>query len=345
MIESEYPTTVDPMAKRRLAPLVSRWKTALNAARLHRKDQFECVADEARKFFDGSSKEFWEDMAEKASAASDAGFLGGSLLPQFRISLNRMFDCVAMFGPALYHQNPTIAVTSRPALSVSIDTFYADNPQAAQLVEMIPQMQQAIQMGQPVDPAMMQMAIMAQQQYEQAVRATEKKSIINTDHAIILEALSNYYQNEGHKQDEARLAITEAIITGLGLLEPILESSPAGGPRIPACRVISGRDFLVDPDACYWRDVTWIAIRRVSPRNIVEKKFGLPAGSLKGKGKHASNTELGGDNPSGGKRHGNGKRTDKTHEMIEYFDVFSKNGAGQNLMVADGQPAAVEFTA
>jgi len=333
-------TSYDPIAveghntTKRLAPLVSRWTTALRAAKAHRKKEFDDVAEESRKFFDGSSKDFWESMIDQAKSSGDAGFLGGSsLIPNFRISLNRMFDAVAMFGPALYHQNPTIAVTSRPVMSVSIDTFYAVNPQASQIIEMIP----AVQQGIITDPQIIALASQLQQQYEAAVTGAEKKNAINNDHAVILESLSNYYQNEGHKQDEARLAITEAIITGLGLLEPTMEASPAGGPRIPSCQFISTRDFLIDPDACYWRDVTWIAIRRASPRNVVEREFNLPTGALKGKGKHASNTAVAGDNPRRGNRHGNGQVVNRSHEIVEYYDVFSKNGAGQHLEIMKDQ--------
>lgn len=318
--------------KRRFAALVQRWKGALKAAKAHRKMEFDCVADEARRFFDGKSADFWKDMAKQASDSADQGFLAGSsLIPQFRISLNRMFDAVALFGPTLYHQNPTIAVTSRPAVNVSIDTFYAAMPEAMQILDMLP----ALEAGQVQDPQIGMIVQQLQQQYEMAIKSNERRTLLNLDHAKVMEALSNYYQNEGHKQDEARLAITEAIVTGLGLLEPYLESSPAGGPRVPACRFISNKDFLVDPDACYWRDVTWIAIRRESPRNVVEQKFNLPPGSLKGK--HASNTALTGDNPRNQKRHGDGKIVNRSHEIVEYYDVYSKNGAGQHLQILEDQ--------
>lgn len=315
----------------RFGPLVKRWKSALKAAKDHRRKEFDEVADEARNFFDGPTNYMWNQMAKMAKESQEQGFLAGeSLLPQFKFSNNRMFDAVAMFGPALYHQNPTIAVTSRPALSVSIDTFYAHDPQATQLLQMIPQMQQ----GVIADEQLMEIAFQLQEQYESAVKDTERRSVVNNDHAVILQALSNYYQNEGHKQDEARMAITEAIITGLGLLE-VVEVQTPGGPKFPTCQFISNKDFLVDPDACYWRDVTWIAIRRVSPRNQVEQKFGLPPGSLKGK--HVSNTAMQGQSATNAKRNGDASLAHKSHDLIEYYDVFSKNGAGQHLHLSDKQ--------
>jgi hypothetical protein len=313
-----------------LAIAVTRWMSAIKAAKTHRKKEFDEVADEAREFFDGPKNFMWKHMEAQVKDQGDHGFLAGeSLLPQFKISINRLFDAVAMFGPALYHQNPTIAVTSRAPLSISIDTYYAHDPQATQLLRMIPAMQQGI-VG---DERLAEMAIMLQQQYETAAIENELRSIVNDDHAMILEALANYYQKEGAKKAEARQAITEAIVTGLGLLEVEFDSPSSGGPRVPQCRFISNRDLLVDPDACYWRDVTFIAIRRVSPANVVEQKFNLPPGTLKGK--HASNTSLAGKDTATANRHGDGKITGVCHDMVEYYDVYSKNGAGQRLKTSE----------
>lgn len=313
-----------------LASLVTRWMSVIKAAKAHRKENFDDVADEARMFFDGPKNFMWKDMDRQVTDQVDQGFLAGSaLLPQFKISINRLFDAVAMFGPALYHQNPTIAVTSRAPLSVSIDTYYAHDPQSTQLLRMIPAMQQGI-VG---DPQLQEMAITLQEQYEAGANETELRSIVNNDHAIILETLANYYQKEGAKKTESRQAITEAIVTGLGLLEVQFDTPPGGGARVPQCRFLSNRDFLIDPDASYWRDVTFIAIRRVSPSNQVEAKFGLPPGSLKGK--HAANTAIAGKSTGDAKRHGDGKLTNTCYDRVEYYDVYCKNGAGQHLKIGD----------
>lgn len=322
----------------RYSPLVNRWMQAIKAAKEHKKKEFDDVADEARNFFDGPANYMWKEMTRMAQESQNEGFLSGeSMLPQFRFSNNRMFDAVAMFGPALYHQNPTIAVTSRPPLSVSIDTFYGHDEQASQLLQMIPQMQQGL-IG---DEKLMEMAIMLQEQYETAVNQMDRMKIIRDDHAIILQELSNYYQKETNKHAEARNAINEAIVTGLGLLEPIVVESPAGGPKIIGSQFLSNRDLLVDPDACYWRDVTWIAIRRLSPVNVTEKIFGLPPGSLKGK--HVTNTALAGKSGKDAKRDGDGRMTGKSHDMIEYYDVYSKNGGGHQLKMTSSQKPLVDI--
>lgn len=313
-----------------LSALCSRWRGVINAARAHKDKEFGKTAEEARNYFDGPPNFFWKQVADQAASQQNEGFLAGtSMLPQFKFSVNRMFEAVALFGPSLYHQNPTIAVSARPPLGVSIESFFAHDPQAMQLLQMIPAMQE----GLVADDNVMQLALSLQEQYDTQVTQTQTQVTVNNDIARILEAISNYIQQEGGKQDEARLAITEAIVTGLGLLELEWYQPPGGGPRMPQCRFLSNRDFFVDPDATYWRDVTFIIIRRVAPKNIVEDRFGLEPGSIKGK--HVSNTALTGNNPREMNRDGQGNISGRAHDLVEYFDIYSKNGAGQRLKIGD----------
>lgn len=310
-------------AKYPLQPIVDRWKRVFASARKDRKEKFDVYADEAMAFYDGPANHMWASM--KKGGGSHDGFLAKDVqMPQFQMSVNRLFEAVSMFGPVLYHQNPTIAVTPRQNPEVSIETFYAGNPEAMQMLAMT----QAVQQGVVNDPYIVQSVQALYQQYQQNVDNDEKASVIDRDHARILESISNYIQQEGSKQDEARLAITEAIITGLGLLEVEMEQPPGGGPKMARSRYRTNKDLLCDPDAKYWKDCTWIALRNCQPANVVEEKFGLPPGSLKGK--YARKTAM--DSKSyGAKRNGNGSTAGVTHDLVEYWDVYSKNGAGQNI--------------
>lgn len=307
-----------------LAPIVDRWKRVFSAARKDRKKKFDVYADEAMAFYDGPVNHMWSSIRGNSKGTNHDGFLAPDVqLPQFEMSVNRLFEAVALFGPVLYHQNPTIAVTPRSNPEVSIETFYAGNMEATQMLSMT----QAVQQGVVDDPYVIQSVQALYSQYQQSVDADERASVIDLDHARILEAMSNYIQQEGTKQDEARLAITEAIITGLGLMEVKVESPPGGGPKMARSRYRSNKDLLVDPDAKYWRDCTWIALRSCEPVNQVEEKFGLPPGSLKGK--YARMSEL--SQSRGRKKNGDGTYAGVTHDLVEYWEVYSKNGAGQNL--------------
>lgn len=323
----EYGSPTKPR-KYPLQPIVDRWKRVFNAARKDRKRKFDVYADEAMAFYDGPLNHMWTNIRGSSKGAGHDGFLAPDVqLPQFEMSVNRLFEAVAMFGPVLYHQNPIIAVTPRENPEISIETFYAGNIEAMQILAM----GQAIQQGIVQDPGVVAMYQQLVQQYQQSVNADEKASIIDRDHAHILERISNYIQQEGSKQDEARLAITEAIITGLGLMEVKMEQPPGGGPKIARSRYRSNKDLLVDPDAKYWRDCTWIALRSCEPANQVEEKFNLPKGSLKGKYARMSVAE----NSRGRARNGDGSYAGATHDLVEYWEVYSKNGAGQNIKLND----------
>jgi len=189
-----------------LQPIVSRWKRVFASARKERKKKFDVYADEAMEFFDGPINHMWSSMRSQMRGGGDHdGFLAPDVqLPQFEISVNRLFEAVAIFGPVLYHQNPVIAVTPRSNPEISIDTFYAGNMEATQLLAMT----QAVEQGVVTDPYIVQSVQALYQQYAQSVQMDEKASVIDRDHAKILESLSNYIQQEGSKQDEARLAIT-----------------------------------------------------------------------------------------------------------------------------------------
>lgn len=317
-----------------LAPLVKNWERVLSAAKQTRKKEFDVWADEAMMFFDGPASGMWDQVQKTmkdAKADGHSGFLSaGASLPEFKMSVNRLFEAVAMFGPAMYHQNPTIAVSSRQMPEVSIDSYYATNEQAKELLGMAPAMEQ----GMIADDGLMEMVIDVQEEYFNMVEADQKRQLINNDHAGILGQLSNYSQQEGNKRDESRMAITEAIITGMGLLEIRTEEPPAGGAKVPRSRYRTVKDLLVDPDAKYWRDVTWIALRSIEPCNKVEKKFGLPPGSLKGH--YARAASLDNKSAVSSPRHGDGRVAGVTHDLIEYWEIYSKNGVGQNLRV-DGE--------
>ena len=317
-------------ARNPLGPIVDRWKRAFNSARKDRKNKFDQYADEAMNFYDGPVNYMWNSIrGKRGSSRSESighdGFLAADVqMPQFEMSVNRLFEAVAMFGPVLYHQNPVVAVTPRELPDISIETFYRMNPMASQILDQT----QAVQAGLVTDPGVISMLQEMFAQYQQTVAADDKTGIVDRDHAYILEAISNYIQQEGSKQDEGRQSITEAIITGLGLMEITFETPPGGGPRMARSRYRTNKDLLVDPDAKYWRDVTWIALRSLEPANVVEEKFGLRPGSLKGKYARKSTSD---NRPSTARKNGDGTWAGQTHDLIEYWEVYSKNGAGQHL--------------
>jgi hypothetical protein len=95
---------------------------------------------------------------------------------------------------------------------------------------------------------------------------------------------------------------------------------------MPVSRYVSWWDVVVDPDARYWEDVQWIAIRRRRAVNLTERKYGLEPGDLKGSAQSRSAQAV----PSSRKEARN-NRGGKSYDIIEYWEVYSKNGFGHRL--------------
>lgn len=279
--------------------LCEEWLALLKRANDVKEEQFGQYAREAMKFFDSAHNFMWrEDYA-----AANAGFMtpegyATTGFPTFRMTQNRVHEAVALLGPALYHRNPNITVTpyTPPALA----------PEELGL--------------SPDDPA-----LQAQVQYVNQVQQQDRQQ--DETRAKLKQYFSNRLQQLGDKKSEARWAVDEAIIKGMGLMETVLYQPPHSEHRFPVSRFLSVEDFQQDPDAKYRKDRQWIAIRRIEPVNLVERKFGYPPKTLRGNIQSiaAQNTRV------GQIEGGNNKRLAQSYDLMEYWEIYSKNGMGQRL--------------
>lgn len=95
-----------------MSSICKQWMEKIKDAKKVKKEKFGQYADEAMRFFDGSHDWMWKGEYAKA----DGGFLDKNAqgaMPTFRMTVNRVFEAVALFGPVLYHRNPTVQVTPR----------------------------------------------------------------------------------------------------------------------------------------------------------------------------------------------------------------------------------------
>ena len=93
-----------------IRPLCQQWLAKIKAAKTQKWERFGQYAEESMKFYDGAHDWMWKEEY----ATGPGGFLekgGTSGFPTFRMTVNRVFEAVALFGPALYHNNPHITVT------------------------------------------------------------------------------------------------------------------------------------------------------------------------------------------------------------------------------------------
>lgn len=311
-----------------LAALAKRWVSVIRESEKVREDEFMQWANEAMQFFDGPLNWMWEQSRKTTGGGNANGFLsdeGEGHRPTFLMSVNRLFEAVSLYGPVLYHQNPVISATPRRFPSISIDTMFAASPEALQVLSLMPQVEQGLVKDRQVIEMIQEMQV----QYAMISEQQRQVETIKEDHAKIFEHYANWLQQESDKKSQARLAINEMIITGLGLMEIYPDQPPGASIVLPRSRYRCVKDLYVDPDAKYWKDVTWIALRTCAPVNQVEAKFGLPPGSLKSQ--YSSKSAAGAVRPQQKPKDGKGNPAGISHDLIEYWEVYSKNGAGQNL--------------
>jgi hypothetical protein len=271
------------------------WLAKIKLALEVRHEKFGKYAEEASRFYDGPHDFMWDSKYSQ----SPGGFLDkeGASLPTFRVTINNIFKAVALFGPALCHKNPSVLVSPLMPAEIAPEALGID----------------------PNDPYGMQEYQMLAAQEEQQMRIKQACSSVKTQYI-------NWVQQENDKRLQSRRSITEAIVAGLGYMETDIHAPPSSNIVMPRSRYLSWWDVVVDPDASYWEDVQWIAIRRVQPVNLTERRFGLPDGELKGnlQSFEAQTSRSGRKEPKQNKR-------GKSFDCIEYWEVYSKNGFGDRL--------------
>ena len=95
-----------------MSSICKQWMQKIKDAQKVKKEKFGKYADEAMRFFDGAHDWMWNgEYAKSAGGVLDKDAQGA--MPNFRMTVNRVFEAVALFGPVLYHRNPTVQVTPR----------------------------------------------------------------------------------------------------------------------------------------------------------------------------------------------------------------------------------------
>ena len=136
----EGPGTVgDPTVPVRyefLRPIVTGWLGQIAQAQKARSG-FDAVSQQCREFYSGAIDFMWQSKYV-------GRYMGGNIKPRFRITIQKAFELVAIFGPVLYWRNPVRIIKPRPQLELSPDMF--GDPNDPQVQEMFQgMMQQQIQ--------------------------------------------------------------------------------------------------------------------------------------------------------------------------------------------------------
>lgn len=278
-----------------------QWLAKIKDACRAKEDRFGVFAREAMQFYDGNHDFMWK----RDYATGPGGFMDkkAALVPGFRMTVNRPFEAVALFGPALYHHNPNVLVEPLRRRMMP--------PEALGMMPGVPEHDQQY--------------MMLQQQHQ-------SESNIDTAHSGIFTDYLSWLQREAGKKDESRAAIQETIIKGMSLLMVEMHQPAGSDVRYPKARHVSVDDYVCDADASYQSDVQWAAIRYLHTKEYVARKFGLEVEDLKG---HYESKESQGATYSSGKEKSERKKYGESFDLIEYWEIYSKNGFGSRLKSTD----------
>lgn len=289
-----------------LRALCSMWMAKIHKAWETKKKDFGDDAEEAMMFFNGPYDWLYGILGKGKD------FMGDDELPppSFRMTVNKVAELVQLFGPALYHRNPVRKVNPRKP------------------PELPPEVLDAV--------FNLSQDLIGQQAYLQVQQEQNRERATDMARALLLEHYLNYTPEALNLKQESRWAIEEALIKGMGLLWTEIYTPPGAGNKLIGSFYDTVDNLLIDPDAEHIHQAKWIARRCVHPYWEVEREYGLAKDTLKDKAtleglnQMASVYSLG---TAGDYR----RKTGWTNDLLVYWKVYSKMGAGGRLTGLDSR--------
>lgn len=302
-----------------LRPVAAAWLEKIRQAVEVKARRFGKEAEEGMLFFSGPYDWLYDGARKHRHFVPPEG--ADFPRPSFQMTLNKASELVQLFGPSLYHRNPVRQVNPRKWPMLAPDAFLAV---AAREMK-----QQEQQLGPPLDPMMAQQQAQMQAQflYQQALTATEQGRAIDQARSEILSSYQNYTPHALDLKTESRWAIDEALIKGMGLLYSETYTPPGAKFKLAGSFYDSVDNLVIDPDATSLRDAKWVARRCCHPVWEVERKYGLPPGSLKGNRESVAQASEMNTDPTGDYF----RKQGRSNDLITYWKVYSKMGLGGRL--------------
>lgn len=288
-----------------LRAISTSWMDKIKQSEKHKRP-FTEDAKEAMNFFDGGSDWFWKNK-EKTATYSKIG------PPSFRMTINKAFEAVKLFGSVIYARNPVRTVTPRSFPVITPMALGIDPSQPPQMDPMT---------GMPAQNPAVDLFIQTSQQIG---IEDERKRTIST----LVESYLNYTPVELNLKEHSRKVVDEAIIKGLGVWWTELVDLPTDqgqsfgviGSFHDSCDNVQW-----DPDADEQEDILWCARRCIHPVDQVARKYGLNREDLKGHLESYVSRSQEED-----RDYKNRKRNGKTNDLIVYWKIYSKTGFGHTL--------------
>ncbi|NJL70165.1 MAG: hypothetical protein HC888_00525 [Candidatus Competibacteraceae bacterium] len=280
-----------------LAPLVSAWIEKISKATEFKHTVFGKDAEECMRFFNGPYSWLYGERKNRTGPSGGSEDDSTFARPGFEMSVNKVAEMAQIFGPYMYQKNPIRVIKPRQNTIVDVGE--------------IPPIQ---------DPTFMQVMSFAA---EQSVYSNMKRNVCSR----LLSGYLNYTPMELDLKTQSRMAITEAIIKGMGVLWTEIVSMPGTGQKMAGSFYDSVDNLILDPDGETIEECKWIARRCIHPIWEVEREYGLKPGTLKGN-LESWNSKFESD-PDHLRSYWRSQGL--TNDMICYYKIYSKMGMGSRM--------------
>jgi hypothetical protein len=281
-------------------PLVTGWLAKIEMAlSCAARKKWKEVSDECLMFYSRSAAAMWDPLYTKK-------FWRGVKAPKFRVTINKAFEFVAIYGPNLLWDVPHRTVTPKKILELPQEAFTS------------PEVYQAIM--------------------QQAAQEHGQDKLVS----YLMSCWLNYTPKEmpgrgleGHNE----LAVLDAMLLGQGCLWPAVYSFPGSDRTLTGCFRKSPNDLIFDPDFKTDQECKWIALRHTDPHWVVERRFGLPAGSLKNRATLESNWHYAETLSKEDGQMSGDRKSGKTNDLVVWYEIWSKLGTGARMT---GMPESIK---
>lgn len=305
------------------------WVEKLNLASKRKDKEFGKYARECWKYYASPNHDFL--YAGDDEAAERWGLVPGAP----RVTVNKCFEMVDVFLPYLHHRNPTRTVTERrpqinPMLRLAaLPPGYIETvaQQLANQGVLAAHQQMAMATGQMFDP----MAVAQQFVLQSLSQKNGQQDAVYAIRKQLLESVLDYTPHEFGLVEESRRSLTEALVCGRGVWHTKMIEGAHG--RLPGTVHVPVERFLVDPDFLFPRDWKWVAFENIMPKHQFAEMVGIDAKQLKGGIDESSDKQA--SIKIEGREHERNKADESTHDLVRYWEIYSRCGIGTHLSGID----------
>lgn len=263
-----------------------------------KRDDFQDDAEEAMRFFDGPYDFLYESKNRPGNRYDYGTDEDGPPRPAFQMTFNKVAEAVQLFGPALYHRNPYRQLT--PAKLPNIPVTDPNDPQVQALQQAL--QQSALQQGQRAEML-----------------------------ASLLQGYINYTPNELDLRGHSRQVIDETLIKGMGVWWTLPYRPPGSQITLIGSFYDSIDNLVIDPDMETIEGAKWCARKRCMPKWDVEKRFGLPRGTLRG---NLESRNMQAQVEAEPETYADAHKRGDSNDLMTYWEVYSRMGMGHKLKVS-----------